>query len=367
MKTNSLKILLLMTLMLLMVVFGIVGCGGKEEIPEELAPLPTVTPTLTPSPTQKPTLSPEPTPEVYSLKDGYSPTTGLPNQKEYKPIAVVIENHRAARPLSGISAADWVYEIYVEGKITRLLAIFNDTLPAKVGPIRSARVNFLDIQQEWNSVFVHFGASVGGTIETCAKPRIPTLEFPFRADGHTGKNDDTFWRSDDRSAPHNAYNDLTKLTKMFEADIAPIPRNFCETVMTGGTDCNELVVAYNDSTTYVEYEYDAQNGVYSRNVDNKPFMDKETEEQITVTNIIMQRVDHSNPHVGRYTFEIMDMVGEGPAEFVMGGKHYTGTWKSDSIQDKTYFYLDNGEEITLLPGNTWVQVIYYDTEVSIGS
>lgn len=363
MKLYKGQIIIIVILLLAVFTFGMTSCGSKEETAE--APTTSPDDIKTASPTPKPT--PEPTPEVYSLKDGFSPTTGTPYEGEYKPIAVVIENHRAARPLSGISSADWVYEIYVEGKITRFLAIFNDKLPAKVGPIRSARVNFLDIQQEWNAAFVHFGASVGGTIKTCAKPRIPPLEFPFRADGHTGKNDDTFWRSDDRSAPHNTYNDLTKLIEMFEVDITPIPRNYCETVMDGGTDCNELVVAYNDSTTYVEYAYDAQNGVYLRNVNSKPFTDKETEQQVTVTNIIMQRVDHSNPHVGRYTFEIMDMVGEGQAEFVMGGKHYTGTWKSDNIQDKTYFYLYNGEEITLLPGNTWVQVIYYDTEVTVAN
>ena len=365
---NKYTITIILVLTLFISLLGASGCKQTEEAvdltPEKvITESPITTPSPTPMPVPTPSPTPEPTPEIYSLKDGYSPTTGQPWDGEYKPISVVIENHRAARPLSGVASADWVYEIYVEGKITRLLAIFNDTLPEKVGPIRSARINLLDIQQEWNAAFVHFGASEGGNKEITAKPMIPKLEFPFRADGHTNHNAKTFWRSEDRKAPHNAYNDLTKIAEMFDVKIDPVPRYFCDEPMLGGTVCNKLTIEYNSSTTYVEYEYDEDTGVYMRFSDRKPFIDKETEEQVTVTNIIMQRVDHTNPILGKYTFEIMDLVGEGKAEYVMGGKYYTGTWKSDSVKDKTYFYLDNGEEITLLPGNTWVQVIYHNTPV----
>lgn len=330
-------------------------------------PEPSATPAApveaTPAPTPTPT--PAATPEVYSIRDGFSPTTGLPWVGDYKPIAVVIENSAAARPLSGISQADWVYEIFVEGKITRFLAIFNDHLPEKVGPVRSARVNLLDIQQEWGAAFIHYGASMGGDSTTCAAPRIPTLEFPFRADGVSGLNGKTFWRDKNRNAPHNAYNNLVEVSKMFEAGIAPVPRNFCETVMDGGAAGRNLAIKYNASTSYTEYQYDEQSRAYLRSVSGKPFVDKETDNQITVTNIIVQRVEHTSPKVGNYTFQIMDLTGEGKAEFISGARYFTGTWKSDSAKGKTGFYLDNGEEISLLPGNTWVQIVYPDTEVTV--
>ncbi len=340
-----------------------VGCEKQAEVEETDMNTPAdVQATPTPVPTLEPTLAPTATPGVYSIKQGYSPTTGLPSDKEYEPIAVIIENHPDARPQSGLSMADWVYEIYVEGMITRFIAIFNDTLPEKVGPVRSVRVNHLDIQQEWNAALVHWGASDAPTaVEYTATYRIPKLDFPFRADAHKGLNDDNFWRDNDRNRPHNAYSNLLKTSGMFEADIKPVPHNFSEALMSGGTDCNNFKIVYNTSSMLVEYEYNAENNKYLRSVSNKEFKDKETGEQIEVSNIIIQRVDHKKV----YVYYIMDLVGEGPAEFIMGGKHFTGTWKSDSVKDKTYFYLDSGEEITLLPGNTWVQVVFNDTKIDI--
>lgn len=367
MKINNKKIACVLLAVFLVMTLS-AGCA-QEEIPVEVpipAPTPTIqisTPTPKPTPTPTPTVTPIPTPAVYSIREGYSPTTGLKWEGEYKPIAVIIENHIAARPQSGLSKADWVYEIYVEGLITRFIAIFNDNYPEKVGPVRSIRYNHLDIQQEWNAALVHFGAS-NCPSKYCVINIISKFDFPFRADGHKGKNDEYFWRSDDRRAPHNAYNDLTKTSQMFEADISPVLHNFCEALMSGGSDCSELIVAYNSSHSYTEYKYNPESNSYLRFVSGEEFVEKETGEQIEVKNIIIQRTDHFTVKVGP-TYQIMKLVGEGEAEFIMGGKHFSGTWKSDSVKGKTFFYLENGQEITLLPGNTWVQIVYNDTEITV--
>src|SRR5262249_16737537 len=62
--------------------------------------------------------------------------TGLPLGR---PLAVMVENHPAARPQSGLSEADTVYEVLAEGGITRFLAIFRVDNAPVIGPIRSAR------------------------------------------------------------------------------------------------------------------------------------------------------------------------------------------------------------------------------------
>ena len=62
-----------------------------------------------------------------------------------RPLAVMVENHTEARPQSGLSSADVVYEAVAEGGISRFMALFYCNLSdTQVGPVRSARTYFLD-------------------------------------------------------------------------------------------------------------------------------------------------------------------------------------------------------------------------------
>ena len=76
-----------------------------------------------------------------------APFTGVLSEEESTRRAVLatINNHPLARPQSGISDADIVYELAAEGNITRLLALFQSELPEEIGPIRSARDYFVHI------------------------------------------------------------------------------------------------------------------------------------------------------------------------------------------------------------------------------
>ena len=76
-------------------------------------------------------------------------TTGLPTEAPYQPVMVVIENSTDARPHTGLQTADVVYEVPVEGDITRFIAVFQDDVPTGVMPVRSGRAPFLCIQAEW--------------------------------------------------------------------------------------------------------------------------------------------------------------------------------------------------------------------------
>src|SRR3989304_4541683 len=65
-----------------------------------------------------------------------------------RPIAMMIENHIDARPESGLSKADVVYEAVAEGGITRFTSVFYCGVAAqnvKAAPIRSARVYFINM------------------------------------------------------------------------------------------------------------------------------------------------------------------------------------------------------------------------------
>ena len=74
-------------------------------------------------------------------------------------IAVMIDNVGDARPQAGLNEAYMVYEIIVEGKLTRLMALFKDVDLDKIGPVRSSRHYFLDYALENDAIYVHFGWS----------------------------------------------------------------------------------------------------------------------------------------------------------------------------------------------------------------
>src|SRR5574344_1751549 len=77
-----------------------------------------------------------------------------------RPFAVMINNLGTARPLqSGLQDAIIMYEIIVEGGLTRYMAVFQDQTTERIGSIRSARHYFLDYALENDAIYVHHGQS----------------------------------------------------------------------------------------------------------------------------------------------------------------------------------------------------------------
>ena len=89
----------------------------------------------------------------------FSPISGLPGGNG-GPVAVVkIDNVNPARPQWGISAADMIFVEEVEAGLTRIAAVYNSTLPNKVGPVRSARISDLEIMEQFGTpLFAYSGA-----------------------------------------------------------------------------------------------------------------------------------------------------------------------------------------------------------------
>ncbi len=154
------------------------------------------------SPTEQPT----PTPKVLYQ----NPLTGLEQSFDYpegqRPVAVMINNimqygsEHNAWPQSGLSAADVIYEMEVEGGITRLMAIFRDyTTVPKTGPVRSARDQFVQMMFPTSSIYIHEGES------TYARTMLETYQYHNRElEGSEGV---AYWDSSitDRAREHTAF------------------------------------------------------------------------------------------------------------------------------------------------------------------
>src|SRR5690625_3183909 len=83
-------------------------------------------------------------------------TEGEVNQRAY---AVMVNNHAQARPQTGLSKADIVFEMLTEGDITRFLAIYQSDIPEVVGPVRSAREYYFTLAENYDAIYVYHGAA----------------------------------------------------------------------------------------------------------------------------------------------------------------------------------------------------------------
>lgn len=104
---------------------------------------------------------PEPTPPPYeaNVLTGQEKDSTYPEGQRIT--AVMVNNVSVCRPQRGLSQAEMLFEIQVEGGITRFMAIYNDYkgLP-DIGPIRSARDQFFKLIVPFQPLYVHVGESV---------------------------------------------------------------------------------------------------------------------------------------------------------------------------------------------------------------
>ena len=109
----------------------------------------------------------EPTPEPTPTLPPYEANvlTGEPKGDDYpegqRITAVMVNNLVDARPQRGLSRAQMLFEIKVEGGITRFMPVFNDYHDIEeIGPVRSGRDQFFRLILPWQALYIHEGQSV---------------------------------------------------------------------------------------------------------------------------------------------------------------------------------------------------------------
>lgn len=90
--------------------------------------------------------------------------------------------------------------------------------------------------------------------------------------------------------------------------------------------------------------------------------DTYTYSQVSVTNIIILHAPHRDVEADRYL--IIDFVGEGKAEFFVNGHYEVGKWTKSSATLLTQYFDSERNEIILLPGNTWIQVVHPNVSIA---
>ena len=290
---------------------------------------------------------------VANTLDGTKVEKSLANRH---PLAIVVENHSAARPQSGLSKASIVYEAIAEGGITRYLAVYGPNDADKVGPVRSARTYFVDIVKDFNAFFGHVGGNYDALQQIPAEKILDLDQFSL---GETA-----YWRVPQagKASEHTMYTSTQKLYAAAKEKKWDMAGNFksltfkTQDATLRGTG-HDLGINFSTPVYKVDWKYDAKTNAYLRSLGGSIDNDATSSEQIAVTTVIVQEVERSatTTAINENGWN-MKIIGEGKAVVFMNGKQINATWKKPDATSRTLFYDETGAEISFEPGHFWIEI-----------
>lgn len=282
---------------------------------------------------------------------------GTEEQLDRRVVGVTINNHPAARPQSGLTSADVVYEVLAEGEVTRFVALYHSQLPERVGPVRSARPYFIDLVNGYNGMLVIHGWS----------PDAEQLLNGGAADFLNGLYYDgtLFERSSERQAPHNSYITFEHIWEGFESRNyeldGPVPSlDFYENeeIQIAGTDGKAIEINYYDRNM-VQYAFDEELGLYHRFNGEEQTIDDETDEPISLANLFVVEAEHRTlDDVGR---RAIDLTSGGKGILFQSGIASEVDWEN---RDGQIIPVKDGAQVPLTPGQTWINIVPALTSVT---
>ena len=282
-----------------------------------------------------------------------------------RPIAVMIDNHKAALPQGGLNDAYMVYEIIVEGGESRLMALFKGVDVEKIGPVRSSRHYFLDYALENDAIYVHYGWS----------PQAESDIYSLGVNNINGITEasSSFPRQKDKSAPHNVATSIETIKTIAErkgyrtTSSATSVLNYVtdEVNLENGIIANTINIPYSESNE-VKYTYNAETGRYQRYSKGIEETDWSTNEPITTKNIIITFARNATlndgENKGRQTlYNVNTLKGY----YITNGKAIEITCEKSTRSGKTVYKDLEGNEIEVNDGNTYVQICPINAEVTI--
>ena len=308
------------------VVFGGVACGGSGA-----ATTPTLTPTQRPTPTPPPPLA--------------------------APWIVQVENLNAARPQSGLSTADVVYEYETEGGISRFSALFFETPTAAIGPVRSARLVTIKLVQVYKGTLLYSGGS---------EYVVQQLDSSGVRQYDETSAQGALFRDNSRPAPHNLFTDGSHMTALAQkvgaqtVDYRLWQRTPQPQLPKGGTPMPKFTVPVSDSENPV-YSYDTATGGYQRTEpDTGVLNDNDTRAPWEATTIVVLPVPVTiAPEVedvsGAHGLDFA-IVGGGPGQLLVGGQMYPITF-NQSPSGPPQLTLSSGAPAPVAPGQVLIELV----------
>ena len=286
-------------------------------------------------------------------------------------IAVMIPNNKPAMPQYGLSMASIIYEAPVEGRITRLMGVFEDYDDLdRIGPIRSSRDYYVYEAMAYDSIYVNWGLAVpyvapvintdqidnvSQAVEGIDKPAPEAFDRVSRS-GYAREFTgylfiDGLNKAIERLGYETEYRDRFVKAFEFADDHYLASYDDCPDatmIYPGGTGSNSG--GYGNASPY--FEYNEEDRLYYRYQYDGPQIDEMNDEQLTVTNVVF-KICHGEVR-DDHDYLAFGIVGKGDCMVFTNGKVIKGTWERKNNYEPNIYYDEDGNEIVLNQGKTWV-------------
>ena len=287
-----------------------------------------------------------PTPSPSQSGPLLSPFTGEPVPSLNRVLAVKIDNIVSARPQTGLTHADIVYVLPVEGGLSRFLAIFSSNYPRAIGPVRSAREDDLQLLQQFGRpAFAYSGATPALLPYIRRTARIVNLY----AGTTTG-----YYRDFSRIAPYNLYAHTRQL--LAQAHGASMARDIgfrFGPPPPGGKVTKSASVSY--SSASFRFTWSAAKGRWLVTMDGAPAVTTDGGRLAPATVVIQHttvRTSRFREYGSRPPYA--ESVGSGTALVLRDGRAWTVHWSRPTSNGGTTFTTASGQRMTFARGQVWV-------------
>lgn len=310
--------------------------------------------------------------------------------KNRRPLAVMIENSVDARPHSGLSLADVVYEAVAEGGITRYMPVYlcgSSLGNISLAPVRSTRTYFVDWVSEYDSLYTHVGGAgrcSDDTVDERAKALCQIQEYGIKDLDQFGIGYPDCFRNPDRlthpvATEHQMVCLSDNLYKIAEErgwtnkdeDGVSWDKNFVSWKFKDDAKLEDrpetLSVSFGFWDGYKDYdvrwEYNKQTNTFKRFNGGQQQTDLETDEEIAAKNVVVQLSKESEAN-DVHKHLLYQTTGQGPAIIFQDGKAISGTWQKKNRLSRTLFYDVNGKEIKFNRGQIWIEIVPQGNKVT---
>lgn len=295
----------------------------------------------------------------------YNPLTGLEKSEDFpegqRPVAIMINNAQPALPQTGIAAADVIYEMETEWGVTRMMAVYSDyTKVPLVGPVRSARDQFVQFLIPLNAIFVHIGGSIYATemlnyyqYQDIDGLYLGLTSFVFDEDRYQTKAQEHCWYTN-ASLIQQGINAVSLSTSGTTQPLF----DFGDPAASTGS-ATEIAFDFSDYGD-AAFRYDAETGRYLKSIYGAPQIDEGTGEQLAFNNLFVLFTTVTR----KMDTELTDFdLSSGEGYYFTGGGYQKIRWEKGSPENPLTVFDEKGDKLKVAPGKSYIAVVS-DTRLS---
>lgn len=276
-----------------------------------------------------------------------------------RPVAIMINNAPGARPQWGLCSPDIVFEGVIEAGTSRMMWVYAnaDEIPEKVGSLRSARHDFIELAEGLDAIYIHWGGSIYA-YDALRERNVDEIDGKYLSTKYAHRDDTR------RTAiEHRGYMVGSEIREIIEHKGLRTERSSTSPLFTFSTNgeyipegdvCKEITASFSNPYSHT-FRYNEEDKLYYNFMKNEP-MTQDGGQQMAVKNVVIlfTPIEIYNDSVGCVN---MDLTG-GNGLFVSNGKCEKITWaKGNTPSNPLKLMKADGSPLTLNVGKSWIGLI----------